>query len=223
MREMQRVRDRAEQVRNKAVVVFRSGEPEALASFMRDTYAELDRVIIEMLSEYPPPVQSSCRKGCWYCCHSYVSVSAPEAVYLAMGIKAWWSEDSRNWVDEQCTRRMFTGESPGEVWQAAIVCPLLASGECMAYSFRPFSCRGCNSLDGEACKQAFYQGDAEREIFRYAPQARAASLYRQALVAASSDAGLFASCMPHTTLLSEFINWQKPAGGWLSGYAPTFA
>lgn len=223
MREMQTVRDRADRVREKGAQVFKGRDADEFVSFMRETYAELDACIRELYAEYPPPRETACVKGCWYCCHSRVSASAPEVVYLAMGVQNWWSDESRAWVDEQCARRMSLGNSHAEVWRAAVVCPLLASGECMAYGLRPAACRGCNSLDGETCKQAFFKGEAETIVSRYAPQARASEYYRAALMDAAASQGLYAACRPHTTLLTEFMRWDNPGRDWLEGRVPDLA
>jgi len=211
------LKERAGSVREQALAAFTSGDARAFTAFMAWMYADLDRAVTGLLENYPPPFALACHKGCWYCCHTQVSLSAPEAVYLAAILAGLWSEDSRGWVAEQSRRRRDVGSCHAAVWKSGLACPLLESGVCQAYEARPLACRGGNSLDWELCRQAYLRGEPETQIRRYAPQVRAAELYRGALMHAAKDAGLEYDCLSMTDGLLAYLPLDRPGEAWLAG------
>lgn len=217
MRKVPWVLERAQAVRDRAGEVFAERDAQAFSRFMVWMYADLDRLIRELRDNYPPPEELACAKGCWYCCHSRVSASMPEVVHLAAMLRGQWSEESRGWVAEQSARRVQVGACPADVWRSGLACPLLEGGVCQAYEARPLACRGANSLDMEPCREALVRGEPETLIQRYAPQARAAEMYRRALMDAARSTGLDPACGSLADGLHRFMAIDRPDQAWLSG------
>jgi hypothetical protein len=76
-------------------------------------------------------------------------------------------------------------------------------------------------MDSDKCRKAFAEGDAERLISRYAPQAYAAGLYRSALADAAEYAGLYAECDALVSLLPGYLDFEFPGRAWLEGTSPS--
>ncbi len=103
-----------------------------------------------------PTAGLACRKGCAFCCHQWVSVTAPEAFYLAKRLKPRQVERVvATAVDRREAR--FTGQgtfrSP---------CPLLRDDACTAYDARPLVCRMAVSTTLETCRRVYWENADER-------------------------------------------------------------
>jgi hypothetical protein len=99
--------------------------------------------------------QLDCQRGCSYCCHGYVSASAPQIFAAAAAIRA----DALTY-DAACERiRALAPRVRGLEWRARIAlrepCALLADGACSIYAGRPFACRGYVSTSVAACRRAY--------------------------------------------------------------------
>lgn len=105
----------------------------------------------------------ACEKGCSYCCHFFVSASAPQVFSIASYIR----ENSTDPTDleaeierirplEKATRGLdqterLSGKHP---------CVLLVDGQCSVYSVRPTACRAFCSLSLEVCER-FWSGEGK--------------------------------------------------------------
>jgi hypothetical protein len=72
-------------------------------------------------------------------------------------------------------------------------------------------------MDGELCKEALVRGEPETIIQRYAPQARAAEMYRRAIMDAARAIGLDPACGSLAEGLHRFMAVNGPEELWLSG------
>jgi hypothetical protein len=144
-----------------------------------------------------------------------VDAARPELVYLAVRLRE--ERDSRD-IDrilQSC--RLHLRLSEGDILRAGYECPLLERGLCTAYELRPFTCRGCNSLDASDCRKGFARRDPEYPIRRYAPQAKLADVYRGALTGAAVDAGLRAGPVTLAEGLWTLLQMRMPFRYWLQG------
>ncbi len=105
------------------------------------------------------PAPAACSKGCWYCCHTIIVLTAPEAFYLAEHIEA-----TRDAAGLAAVKRSVTaadavtrGKRGEERWGRGPPCPLLdiEEGACSVYEGRPLACRGAYSSSLASCKKAF--------------------------------------------------------------------
>ena len=97
----------------------------------------------------------ACQRGCSYCCHGYVSASAPQIFAAAAAVRA----DALTF-EAACERiRALAGRVQGLEWRERIglrqPCALLVDAACSIYGARPLACRGYVSLSLAACQRAF--------------------------------------------------------------------
>lgn len=92
-----------------------------------------------------------CKRGCSHCCFQRVTVTAPEAFYIANHIRSDRKKVAR--VIE--TSRQIGGMSQDQRLRARVPCPLLSETLCSIYGTRPIGCRGAISLDANACIAAY--------------------------------------------------------------------
>lgn len=101
---------------------------------------------------------TACRKGCAWCCHQNVRVSAAEAFHLARWLRsrllAGELKTLATHAQETATR--LKGMPQSQRAQARIACALLdpATGACRVHEARPLLCRGQLSLSAQTCQRA---------------------------------------------------------------------
>ena len=104
-------------------------------------------------------VPAACSKGCWYCCHTIIVLTAPEAFYLADHIERTRDAEGLAALKEKVRAAdTVTSGQPGDVrWGKGPPCPLLDTkeGACSVYEGRPLACRGAFSSSLPACEKAY--------------------------------------------------------------------
>jgi Fe-S-cluster containining protein len=105
-------------------------------------------------SANPGKLAIACRRGCHYCCHTFVGILPAEAFLLADAVKSG--------ICAGLTPEMVTtlgapleGLSPDERIGRKLACPLLVDGACSAYRVRPLVCRQATSLKLDDCIDEF--------------------------------------------------------------------
>jgi hypothetical protein len=88
----------------------------------------------------------ACRQGCAHCCSQRVTVSPPEAFFVAAQLRA--RPGLLSAIEDGAARMRALADSRSH---APIACPLLAGSLCTVYAARPLACRGFVSLDVNAC------------------------------------------------------------------------
>lgn len=99
-----------------------------------------------------------CKSGCSMCCSEPVTISEPEAIYMARILRDSISEaEIGSAIDALRTHTDRTAGIPDRVtWhRARIRCPFLhdTSGVCTIYEARPANCRAHNSLSVSDCEK----------------------------------------------------------------------
>lgn len=98
-------------------------------------------------------VAIACKKGCSHCCHTWVSVAAPEALYVAKIVQ------SRDDVAIEKVRSAHASTKEYDFETRAVhpyPCPLLEDVVCSIYDFRPKVCRLAASADAEICARTYH-------------------------------------------------------------------
>lgn len=130
----------------------------------------------------------ACKKGCGYCCHSYVAVSAPEAILLAGAVRVSAGRGGASVAIVRQRAAAMQGLGPAERFGRKISCPLLVDGACSQYFVRPRMCRQVASFAVEPCIDEFEGRDGEMQApRRFAEHAVNAEI---ALLAALTDCHL---------------------------------
>lgn len=103
----------------------------------------------------PPARPLACARGCSFCCHIYVSATAPELFMLAEGVRAWPEDKRRDFEAALASAaERVGGLSTRERAALSVPCPVLgADGACSAYAHRPLACRAYGSFDRDACER----------------------------------------------------------------------
>lgn len=109
----------------------------------------------EVLSTLTPDSFASdiaCKKGCSYCCNTWVYATAPEIFHLASSLN---TENSQAFTMPIKAAADVRQKIPAEARSAHLSpCPILKDGECSQYDARPAACRTAYSLDATACQRA---------------------------------------------------------------------
>jgi Fe-S-cluster containining protein len=119
---------------------------------MSDAGAIMMKVYDDTARKYGRPGELACKKGCGYCCHTRVTVTAPEIFHLARGVRPRWEDagDSLK-ADFQKQEAVTRGLSLEERYATRTACPLLEEGSCGMYAPRPLTCRAYGSRSLDAC------------------------------------------------------------------------
>jgi len=109
----------------------------------------------EILSTPTPQsfaIDIACKKGCSYCCNTWVYATAPEIFHLASSLDAKNSTAFTSPVKAAAGVRL---NIPADARLRHLSpCPILNDGECSRYEARPAACRTAYSLDATACQRA---------------------------------------------------------------------
>lgn len=154
------------------------------------------KVVLRSLKETHDEHQASqalaCRRGCSWCCHNAVSVSAPEAFRLADALARLPAEER---VAVEAALRARAAATAGlaldEQARRRTPCALLAAdGACRLHAARPLPCISITSFDAGACERAFRSPDGKAKIPVDGALLRSGGAHNLALRLASRDAGL---------------------------------
>jgi len=104
----------------------------------------------------------ACRRGCTYCCHTFVSARAPELLFAKGAIPSREREAASAAVAAAYDMTGVLG--PDERGAIAHPCPMLQDGACRIYAARPMTCRMAVSRSAEACARAFAPGAGPEPI-----------------------------------------------------------
>ena len=147
-------------------------------------------------------------------CHSLVTVSAPEVLFVRRGIAAAALSATRDAVGR--SYETTSGLSPDERLANPTACPLLRERICSVYAHRPVVCRTAVSLNAALCERAFLRSSGEA-----IPTPAWFSLvrlgYDLALCGAIRKEGLsYVSCELNAALKSTLENGEAERQ-WLAG------
>ena len=99
----------------------------------------------------------ACKKGCAWCCHQTVMVTAPEVFVVDRHLRATQDADSIRHLAERLKVQAanIAGRSTAERMGGAVACGLLEAGACSVHPARPMPCRGGFSQDAAFCEALF--------------------------------------------------------------------
>lgn len=169
-------------------------------------------ILDKTIGKMPQAPAFQCTKGCNYCCHSAVSVSAPEVFRLVRLIDATPSFDKAAALGRANARKASTMEA---VLAFKTPCPLLVEGDCSVYAERPMGCRQFVSTNLAGCQTAFERGGGNLPFVPAA--ANAGLILRSLLLGAAASLGLNAATYELSSALSIALAEPDAETRWLAG------
>lgn len=108
--------------------------------------------------------KSACAAGCGFCCHTLVSVSPPEAFYIARHIETAFEPDARDALKARVIAYAdrTKGMDGAQRYMGREACPFLRDDDwyCGLHMARPLVCRAMHSGSLPDCKRAYETRDA---------------------------------------------------------------
>ena len=157
----------------------------------------------------------ACAQGCSHCCTAWVSVSAPEALYLAKLVTAMGQAA----MDKVRAAHAATREIEFEVRiQHPHDCPMLKDNLCTIYENRPNSCRQAVSGNKDACARAF-RNITNETIPTPVMYAGTRAMCSAALYAALSRSALENGSYEFSAAITRVLDTPDAERRWLEGEA----
>ena len=110
------------------------------------------------LKHNPPEAALACARGCAYCCHSFVTATAPEVFLVAKTLRAAGDDLTAAIARVRATNAVTRGLGKVDRFAKRQPCSMLVAGECGAYAGRPLACRAFASFSLPKCQEAFATG-----------------------------------------------------------------
>jgi Fe-S-cluster containining protein len=187
---------------------------ERLRTLVTACHRQLDQTI----AANPPRQEVACRKGCTYCCHLYVSATAPELLAIAEHVSKWPEERRAVLTDRLRNASQLTrGLTPAERVRLSHPCPMLEDGLCGIYPVRPLGCRAYASFDVAACERSTRERDAEAPIPVPRINMRTRRFLSHCLRAALTERGLDGNSYELIDGLSTILNTPDADARWAAG------
>ncbi len=143
--------------REAATAIWAGGRTTAkVRELVEDAFAYARTTTEALLRRTPPAGHPACRAGCAFCCAIPVSVQPPEALYMALHLRARLNADELAALVDRLrqrveARRGWTIEQRRTHQRRCVF--LQADGHCGMYDGRPLACRGYTSQSAEACRE----------------------------------------------------------------------
>ena len=158
-----------------------------------------------------------CRRGCVFCCHLNVGVTALEAVRIAAALRRTAAAGRQGAVlaaDDRSARR-----GAQERFKLKAPCALLADGACSVYELRPLACRALLSLSANLCELELEEREAGRtaQVPTLVMPRLIAAGYISGEVAALDDLGLASHLGELTASVALLLRKPATLERWLAG------
>lgn len=133
-------------------------ELPVLQAVARNTGEKLSKYVDAVWEREGAP---ACRKGCSFCCHIKVTVTAPEVFDAIDYARATMSAERFAAVVERARQNAATVHGVSSLdYPTSVACAFLeADGSCGVYEARPLACRPHHSFRVELCKQVYETGE----------------------------------------------------------------
>ena len=110
------------------------------------------------MGQSPDSGKHECRPGCAFCCHTAITVAAPEAFAITGYLLEHYSEDEMHLVRRRMDENaeLASSMTRDEYIAKNIPCALLTEdGNCRAHPVRPLACAGFCSTSQAKCEAEF--------------------------------------------------------------------
>ena len=184
-------------------------DEKSLAPVMEYFYANVTAAIARVAH-----VPIACAAGCSHCCHGFIAVTAPEAVFVATSFDPARLPQVR--ADAAHMAGLTRGKTPEQREAMVTPCPLLKDNLCTVYSVRPLTCRTGVSVDAAVCERVHRRlsGEPIPKPVVYITMRRA---YHVAFAGALKRAGLVYKAYEYYAALDFALNAPDAQADFLAG------
>lgn len=198
-------------------LVMRDRLADAGAENRAGAAAELAQSMLDRtLQKMPQSASVQCSRGCFYCCHSVVTVSAPEVFRIVRLLSSEAPRpaalDKAAVIERAKARTRPTMEA---VLSLRHPCPLLIDNECSVHEVRPMGCRQFLSTDVAGCRSSFDKGVGQMPFIPAA--ANAGLIVRSLLMGAGASLGLKPELYELSSALATALAEPDAERRWLAG------
>lgn len=161
-----------------------------------------------------------CKRGCSYCCHYRVMVTATEAFVLAEAVQTRLEAGQRSQVTEKlrANRAATARMTPSEHEATNIACAFLADdGTCGVYDVRPLACRKHHSAAVATCEKTFVDPSSTLPAAQLPQRLEMANGFLCAAMLAARDAGADTSFYEMSSAVLEALDNKSANKRWRDG------
>jgi Fe-S-cluster containining protein len=179
--------------------------------------ADATHRLIEISSKADPGMpEVACRKGCGWCCHTYVAITAPEAFLLARAVREHAKRGEAPSLEAvRAGIARLAGLGPDQRFGRKLPCPLLVDDVCSVHPSRPTVCRQVASFKVEPCIEEYEGKEGYMQVpQRYLAHATNAQI---ALLAALQASGLSTASYELSLALGVALDTPDAEARWLAG------
>ncbi len=157
-------------------------------------------------------VKVGCKRGCWFCCTTWVDATPPEIIFAMRGVRRESAKGRR----AAAAFAEFGAMPYAERSQTVTPCPMLEDHACSIYEDRPALCRAAASTDAAACQKTFLMLGDDPFL---APEVyvRTGTDYSLALAAALKQAGLNHRTLELMGGMARVLATDNAEARWLDG------
>ena len=165
--------------------------------------------------------RSACAAGCGYCCHTLVTVSPPEAFFVARHVETAFAKEERDALKARVIdyAERTHGMDGAQRYVKRESCPFLRQEDwyCGLHTARPLVCRAMHSGSLPACKKAYEERDANVPAPTMAVFFENTKAYMSAYVSTLRPRGVRIYPVELSAALAIIWGEDDPMGRWLAG------
>jgi Fe-S-cluster containining protein len=197
-------------------------QPKGDAKPAAQAAALVHQVFEASLAQTPGSLDLACRKGCSFCCHTWVAATAPEIFLIAHHLSTWpgGSQPAGDWLSStaiQDRAAKNTGLDIAARFGAKLPCIFLQENACSIYHVRPSVCRQATSTVVATCIEEFEGSGLGGDIVVSALYLDHARNCRLPLLAAMVAAGLSIHAYELSAAVVRVLEVPDAEQRWLTG------
>jgi len=164
--------------------------------------------------------QIDCQKGCAYCCHYHVYITAEEALALAELIDSAFTPEQQRSLKHRLQENaaLVSSMSADEHIATNVKCAFLAEDlTCQVYETRPLACRRHHSYKVASCIETFNDPSSTSQNLMSADRRNVADGFAALSLAISKNAGVDVARYEMSTAVLEALTNKASYRRWKDG------
>jgi Fe-S-cluster containining protein len=172
------------------------------------------------LAQTPGKLEIACRRGCGFCCHTWVAATAPEIFLIAHHVRGAAAVPSGDWLSAAAIQDRAAGNTGLDIaarFGAKLPCVFLRDNACSIYAVRPTVCRQVTSTSLATCIEEFEGVGLGGDTVVSAVYLDHARNCRLPLMAALTAAGLPVAAYELSAGIARALETPDAETRWLAG------